>query len=430
MRPDSDEDICVANEQTADLPSHTLFPTAENAMPANAEKEERVSPLQDLHDSSDSLGGSQLELGQSFRESIFGRQSAKEREIQRLIDVLKSLTRMSASRDECDALLRTEVVSSKFSYSQIDSYLKGRCGVKSHSARMCSDGHMAAAGPFAGSMYCQSEGCSKLLDLSNRFWYAKISEQLSALCMEPDSFHELLEGFKRACSSVSKSSSDIISDFTDGTSFRDSFTDLLQTADQENELIVFLSLSTDGFEVFSGSEGEHSCWPVIFNILNLGAEHRYRASNSVLSAFVPGTHDSLYFDTFLFPLVEDILTLQNGIRVPCVDAKIRRLQAFLFAVTADWPASSKVSGFCGHGCTHPCRCCHKSSRNRALVPTGNSAMRKRAASGEEGFLGWIERECPDVRTKPQMEHVWDQLDALNGGSSMFSGDSSVAVSKR
>ena len=172
------------------------------------------------------------------------------------------------------------------------------------------------------------------------------------------------------------------------------------------------------------------CWPVIFNILNLGAEHRYRASNSVLSAFVPGTHDSLYFDTFLFPLVEDLLALQNGISVPCVDGKIRRLQAFLFVVTADWPASSKVSGFCGHGCTHPCRCCHKSSRNRALVPTGSATMRKRAASGEEGFLGWIEGECPNVRTKPQMERVWDQLDALHGGFSMFSGDSSVALSKR
>ena len=112
---------------------------------------------------------------------------------------------------------------------------------------------MAATGPFSDSIHCQSEGCSKLLGSSNRFWYAKISEQLSALCMEPDSFHELMEGFKRACSSVSKSASDIISDFMDGTSFRDSFTDLLQTADQENELIVFLSLSTDGFEVFSGS---------------------------------------------------------------------------------------------------------------------------------------------------------------------------------
>ena len=71
MRPDSDEDICVENELTADLSSHTLSPTPENAMPDNTEREERFSPLQDLHDSSDSLEGSQLDLGQSFSRKHF-----------------------------------------------------------------------------------------------------------------------------------------------------------------------------------------------------------------------------------------------------------------------------------------------------------------------------------------------------------------------
>ena len=67
-----------------------------------------------------------------------------------------------------------------------------------------------------------------------------------------------------------------------------------------------------------------------FIILNLEPKHRSRAASALISAFIPGWHENAEFDSFLTPIVLDLVSLQNRTQVMCADGKIRLLKAFVF----------------------------------------------------------------------------------------------------
>ena len=113
---------------------------------------------------------------------------------------------------------------------------------------------------------------------------------------------------------------------------------------EDDEILIFLTMSSDGFENFKERGTRRTAWPVVFVILNQDHAMRFKASNCLVTAFIPGTHDSDRFDSFLEPVVEDLKKLERGMRIVCYDGNERLLRAFVIFFSSDLPAGSKVLG--------------------------------------------------------------------------------------
>lgn len=118
-------------------------------------------------------------------------------------------------------------------------------------------------------------------------------------------------------------------------------------------------MSTDGFNLFHGHGArtvDSSCWSVTFMVLNYSYEHRFCAINCLHSTFLPGSHASDYFFTFLDAIIEDLHRLRHGIQVRCADGKVRSLRCEVMFITGDIPTISKLCGMMGHSSYSFCRC--------------------------------------------------------------------------
>lgn len=148
-------------------------------------------------------------------------------------------------------------------------------------------------------------------------------------------------------------------DYYDGSSFLRRFGSLIRWWKAPEQIVVFTTMSTDGFEVFEGRTQTRTASPITFMILNLPFCERYRAVNAIVLSFIPGTHDPHCFDSFLRPVVTDLKRLENEIPTICFDGQIRIVKVFVMYFTSDWPAASKVGGFLSHNAITFCRRCHK-----------------------------------------------------------------------
>lgn len=101
--------------------------------------------------------------------SPFMRNPLKEAEMMRLRDIIQVLITTIVSRVDCETILKTNVVASRFSYYQLEKYAKERCGLTARSVRTCPDGHMAQAGCFKETISCQKRNCGK--DFSDHYKY-------------------------------------------------------------------------------------------------------------------------------------------------------------------------------------------------------------------------------------------------------------------
>ena len=271
---------------------------------------------------------------------------------------------------------------------------------------------------------CQTAKCSLMGRTRHKFWYRYVSEMLGALCREKESFQQIYEGCQRSKRAMSDDLLQTLFDFYDGALFRRKYGEQLRKWDEDTELYVFLTFSSDGFEEFRTRTGNRTSWPVVFIILTLEPKHRSRATNALISAFIPGSHESSEFDSFLNPIVLDLVSLQKGIQVMCADGKMRLLKAFVFLGTFDYPGGSKPLGFMGHMALHLCRMCHKKKKHideingRSVLPSSSKQIRSAAASGnrEESYLKWIDGECPERRSDFETRQVWKQLDKLERSS--------------
>lgn len=80
----------------------------------------------------------------------------------------------------------------------------------------------------------------------------------------------------------------------------------------------------------------------------------------VLIGLIPGPHEpSLHLNSFLEPLVEELLKLWKGIEMPTTEGK-QVIHAVLLCNSSDVPATRKVGGFVGHGALKGCSRCLKS----------------------------------------------------------------------
>lgn len=51
----------------------------------------------------------------------------------------------------------------------------------------------------------------------------------------------------------------------------------METADQDREIVKYLEMLSDGFDVFKGRRKNCSAWPVFLTALNFRPEHYFKA---------------------------------------------------------------------------------------------------------------------------------------------------------
>ena len=96
-----------------------------------------------------------------------------------------------------------------------------------------------------------------------------------------------------------------------------------------------------------------------FRLLDLPPEIRNHQKNIIAVSVIPGPKKPKDVDSFLYPLVEELLTLANGVRA--YDARTEQLfclRAFLITAFGDIPAVSLLMKMKGHNAIAPCRTCN------------------------------------------------------------------------
>lgn len=120
---------------------------------------------------------------------------------------------------------------------------------------------------------------------------------------------------------------------------------------------IALGLSTDGF-------GPHkrrnkTAWPLILFNYNLPPEIRFHKAHIIPLGVIPGPRKPHDIDSFLLPLVQELMQLLLGISAyDAYQGGLFRLRAYLLLVFGDIPAVSLVMKMKGHNGTSPCRMCN------------------------------------------------------------------------
>jgi hypothetical protein len=119
---------------------------------------------------------------------------------------------------------------------------------------------------------------------------------------------------------------------------------------------IALGLSTDGFGPFK--HRTKTAWPIILFNYNLPPEVRFQKDNIISVGVIPGPKKPCDFDSFLWPLVQELLQLAIGVQA--FDALSRTsflLRAYLILVFGDIPAVAMIMRMKGHNAKLPCRMC-------------------------------------------------------------------------
>lgn len=121
---------------------------------------------------------------------------------------------------------------------------------------------------------------------------------------------------------------------------------------------IALALSTDGFAPFKNRNGV-TCWPIILFILNLPPDLRCLLEHILCVAEIPGPKKPKDWDSFLWPLLEELVELAHGVRAfDGLSQMLFALHAYLIFAFGDMPAVAMMMRMLGHNSIHPCRCCY------------------------------------------------------------------------
>ena len=114
-------------------------------------------------------------------------------------------------------------------------------------------------------------------------------------------------------------------------------------------------MNVDWFKPFKHSE--YKVGGIYLNILNLPRTQRYKTKWTMLIGLIPGpTEPKDNINSFLKPLVNDLIELWNGIQIHC-SSTTTLIRGALIAVSCDIPAARKVCQFLGHKANKGCSRC-------------------------------------------------------------------------
>jgi len=119
---------------------------------------------------------------------------------------------------------------------------------------------------------------------------------------------------------------------------------------------IALGLSADGFGPFK--HRTKTAWPIILFNYNLPPKEHFLKQNIISIGVVPGPKKPCDFNSFLWPLVQELLWLEIGVSAFDVITKdIFFLHAYLIIVFGDIPAISMMMCIKGHNAISPCCMC-------------------------------------------------------------------------
>lgn len=123
-----------------------------------------------------------------------------------------------------------------------------------------------------------------------------------------------------------------------------------------DERDIALGLSTDGFTPFK--KRSKTCWPIILFNYNLPPEIRFQKKYCIHVATVPGPNKPWDWDSFCWPLVEELIQLEMGVKAfDAISQALFLLHVYLILVFGDIPAMAMMMRMKGQNGISPCRIC-------------------------------------------------------------------------
>lgn len=150
----------------------------------------------------------------------------------------------------------------------------------------------------------------------------------------------------------------------DGEHYRSLLTKPVTVADETlpfchflDERDIALGLSTDGFCPFKRQRSQ-TAWPLVLFNYNLPPDERFRKRHLISVGIIPGPKKPTDLDSFLWPLVQELLQLAIGVTAfnACTKCMFL-LHVYLIVVFGDIPAVAMVMRMKGQNGYSPCRMC-------------------------------------------------------------------------
>lgn len=103
----------------------------------------------------------------------------------------------------------------------------------------------------------------------------------------------------------------------------------------------------------------YSIGVIYLAIMNLPRAIRFKRENIILIGLIPGPSEpSLTLNTYLTPLVADLLSLWDGVTFTTHDSGTQLIRGALLCVGCDLPAARKVCGFLSYTANLGCSKCY------------------------------------------------------------------------
>ena len=119
---------------------------------------------------------------------------------------------------------------------------------------------------------------------------------------------------------------------------------------------IALRLSTDGFGPFKHCT--KTAWPIILFNYNLPPKERFLKRNIISIGVIPEPKRPCNFNSFLWPLVQELLQLKIGVSAfNAITKVIFLLHVYLIIIFGDIPAVSMIMRMKGHNVISPCCMC-------------------------------------------------------------------------
>ena len=119
---------------------------------------------------------------------------------------------------------------------------------------------------------------------------------------------------------------------------------------------IALGFATDGFAPFK--KRKHTAWILLIFNYNLPSDQRFQKDNILCAGIIPGPKKPWDADSFIYPLVRELLELANGMSTyDALSNSLFPLHAYVIAGFGDIPAVSMLMHMKGHNAVCPCRMC-------------------------------------------------------------------------
>lgn len=136
--------------------------------------------------------------------------------------------------------------------------------------------------------------------------------------------------------------SSILSDVYDGKVWKDFFYLQEEVLDKKDSICFMLNI--DWFQPFK--HRVYSIGVIYLAIMNLPRSVRFKRENIIIVGLLPGPKEpSKNINSYLTPLVSDLLALWDGIEFKTYDSVTRLIRCALLCIGCDLPAGRKTCGF-------------------------------------------------------------------------------------